>query len=190
MPLDRGESRTTERVHVARERIGGDLRVADDCRAGRDPGGERVVEADGCRDVEHVDHLLQPLVRGGQRGELDAERAREDLVAEADREQRPPCLTASCDDLLHPPHPRRARIPRVAGAGAGDDELGAVDLLVRDLAPRDDLHGEAEVAQLVGEHRGEPVLGIHDDRRASLERSAGGEGVLRVEPEGSQPRIA
>ena len=186
--------RGVARVRAARRRrpirIGGDLGLADPRRAGRDARGEGVVEADGCRRPEHVDGLLQALVRRGERGEVDAERVGEDLVAEADREERPAGRAAVRDDLAHAPHPRARRV-RAGRRGPGPQTTRSASSSCASVtrAPRHDLDLEAEVAQLVGEHRGEPVLGVDHDRGPAGERTGAG-GILRIQPERGEPGVA
>ena len=93
------------------------------------------------------------------------------------------------DDLAHPPHPGAAGIARVAGSGPAHHEVRLVELRIGDGAPGRDLDLEAEVAQLMREHRGEPVLGVDHDRGPAGERT-GARGILRVQPERREPGVA
>ena len=86
-------------------------------------------------------------------------------------------------------HPRVHRVAGIPGAGAGDDELGLVELLVGHLVPGHDAGVEPEVAQLVRQHRGEPILGVDHDGAVPGERAVA-RGILRVQPERGEPRVA
>ena len=125
------------------------------------------------RHPEDLDGLLQALVRRREWGEFDAERVGEDLVAEAHGQQRPSGGASARD---HGPHALHAGgTDRGGRPGRGRTPRGPRHpLFVAHVAPRRDRHVETEVAQLVGEHRGEAVLGIDDQRRASRERSVAG----------------
>lgn len=75
----------------------------------------------------------------------------------------------------------------VARAGTGDQQGRRRHLVVGDLVPGHPPRVEAEVAQLVDEHRGEPVFGVDDEGIGSGE--AGLLVTLGIEPEGGEPRV-
>ena len=91
-------------------------------------------------------------------------------------------IAAARDDLAHAAHARRCPGSR-GSPGPGPETTSSASSICASVTS---LHGmivdgEAEVAQLVGEHRREAVLGIDDDRRAALRRVR----LPRVRPAGS-----
>ena len=125
----------------------------------------------------------------GERREPDAERVGEDLVAEAHGQERLTRGEPPRDDLPHARDPGARVVARIARPGPGDHDVGLGDGGIGHRGPRGDLDREAEVAQLVREHRGEAVFGIHDERGAAGERPLALP-ALRVEPERREPVVA
>ena len=157
-------------------------------RAGGDPRRERVVETDRGGLAEHVDALLQALVRLRERREIDAQLIGQDLMAQAHRQQGSAAEQTAGDDAAHRFH-AGAVVARVPRTGARDHEVGGIHVRVGRLGPVHDPGVEPQVAELVREHRGEAVLGIHDQSGAPGEGSRT-VGVLRVHPERGEPVVA
>ena len=167
--LHAGEARAAQRVHRAVGRVAGQLdRAVRGCPASSASAtrGEGGVEADPPRRAEQVDLALQPLVGRVPAVQPQPEQPGEQLVAEADREQR----RARVEQAGRAAR-RRAAIfgsstaGRVARPGADHHQVGAAGAgRASPRQPRDT--AQAERPELVGEHAGEGVLAVDDQRAA------------------------
>ena len=97
----------------------------------------------------------------------------EQLVAEADREQRRgPSPSRRGQQRPQRGHLRVVGRRRVARSGAGDHQVGGARRRAR-CPGGDPVTAQAERPELVGEHAGEGVLGVDDQRRPPGQRRHG-----------------